>query len=106
MKRAIRKSSGIILAVLLFISVQGFAQDFRAPLPQQALQPELRQPAIGGAIPRIAQLPRPLDAINPFLPLSYGTGADLVYYEDNDPFERPRRADARPLGIRLLSFPW
>lgn len=82
------------------------AQDFSAPLPQQALQPEIEQPAVGGALPRIARLPTPFDALNPLLPLSYGSGADLVSYEESDPFERPKRADARPLGIRLISFPW
>lgn len=96
----------VFLLALLVLLVSASAQDFRAPLPQRALQPEVGQPAVGGALPRIARLPTPLDAINPFLPLSYGSGADLVYYEDSDAFERPRRADARPLGIRLLSFPW
>lgn len=95
-----------ILGALLCLLQSAWAQDFQAKLPARALQPQIRQPGIGGAIARAAELPRPIDAINPFAPLSYGTGEDLVYYDEDDPFQRPHRSDARPVGIRLFSIPW
>lgn len=94
------------LVVVFGFCQAAWAQDFQATLPARALQPEVRQPAVGGAVGRAMQLPRPIDALNPLAPLSYGTGEDLVYYEEDDPFQRPRRADARPVGIRLFAFLW
>lgn len=103
----------LIFTLIAAAGVQGaVAQDFQAPIDrgERAVRdtPRVEDPAtgVGGAIPRAMRSGNPLQMINPRAPLQYGTGYDLVSYEQSDPFMRPHERKVRPQGIRLFSIQW
>ncbi|GEM_PF-6338323 len=85
-----------------------FAQEFSAPLRRG---PEVTKPPYSyrifreGGIQRAARMGNVAQAINPFAPREYGTGAEFVEYRGEDPFFRPRDASRNhPIALRLFAF--
>ena len=74
-------------------------------ITKQRRQPVIRNtppvvtvaPRTDGVVPRAIRSGSPLQMINPFAPASYGSGADTVRHETNDPYGRAQ-------GIKLVSI--
>src|SRR5437660_5321103 len=99
------KKSLLVLSLLAAASPL-FAQDFVAPVaPHKHVPPPARvRPPVPfeGAIPRGFHSGHPLQMLNPFAPKEYGSGAELVYHEESDPFQRPPPKTPRAQGIKLF----
>jgi hypothetical protein len=100
----------LVIVALAFTGSSLWAQDFsthRRPVPPATKQPKTTivttRPA-DGAIQKAVRSGAPLQMLNPFAPKEYGNGAECVYYDENDNFQKTK--DAKPKGIRLFAFSW
>jgi hypothetical protein len=96
----------ITLAAIAALSTTGFAaqgDNISAPgTSRQTVQP---QPSTSneGALQHAARIGNPLEAVNPFAPVTYGSGRGFVVNSDETEVSHSH-VQARPVGIRLFSF--
>lgn len=97
----------LLFAAISATGLSVYAQDFRAPVRQvpRANVPTIQRTARDGGLQRAARTGNVLQAINPFAPREYGTGAEFVEYRPSDPFLRPRdQSREHPIALRLFAF--
>ena len=89
---------------------QTSTQNFTARYGRRAQRatPPTAEPRDEGAIQRAVRKGNPLQLINPFAPKEFGSGQDMVVYQEPqgpapDPEQR-HNPQPRPVGVRLLSF--
>jgi hypothetical protein len=86
-----------------------YAQDFaihqqRIPQPEKKTPKVVEQGKSEGALQHAAHFKNPLQAVNPLAPAEYGSGSEYVYYDEQDPNQRPRGHKENPKGIKLFAF--
>jgi hypothetical protein len=78
-----------------------FAQEFTTtprPVPQpQPSRPAVEQNSNSSWFKKFMAAPNKLQLLNPFAPRQYGSGAQVVVADPQDPKERPH-------AVRLISF--
>jgi hypothetical protein len=100
------------LPLILFAVLTGgtlCAQDFtlhqqRIPTPEKKTPKVEEQAKSEGSLQHAAHFKNPLQAVNPLAPSECGSGSEYVYYDDQDPNQRPHGHKENPKGIKLFAF--